>query len=96
MRVLVRIRRDSNQTETGLYLPQGAKESTEESLIGEVLEVASAIDDDTSEETNISGIPSGALILIPRGAGVKIPWDEELRIVDTKDVLALVDEVSLS
>ena len=96
MRVLVRIRKDGNQTDAGLYLPQGAKESTEESIIGEVLEVASAIDDDTKEETNISGIPSGSLVLIPKAAGVKIPWDDELRIVDTKEVLALIDEVSLS
>ena len=95
MRVLVRIIKDGNQTEAGLYLPPGAKESTQESLLGEVLEVASAIDEDTDEEANISGIPLGALVLIPRNAGVKVPWDDELRIVDTKEVLAVVNEVAV-
>lgn len=96
MRVVVRIRKDANQTETGLYLPEGAKQAMEESLLAEVLEVASAIDEDTREEANISGIPNGALVLIPRDAGTKVPWDDELRIVETKEVLAIVHEVNLS
>ncbi|MCB0322494.1 MAG: co-chaperone GroES [Bdellovibrionales bacterium] len=96
MRVVVKIRRDTNRTETGLYLPEGAKQSKQESLVGEVLEVASARDMDTDEEANISGIPNGSLVLIPADAGVRVPWDEDLRIVDTKEVLALVTEVSLS
>ncbi len=96
MRVLVKILKDSNQTEAGLYLPAGAKESTQESLMGEVLEVASAIDEDTDEEAYISGIPLGALVLIPRHAGVKVPWDEQLRIVETKEVLAVVNEMAVS
>lgn len=95
MRVMVRIRRDSNVTDTGLYLPEGAKESKQESLLGEVIEVASAVDSATSEETNISGVPEGALVLIAKDAGVRVPWDDDLRIVDTKDVLALVDEVEI-
>ena len=96
MRVLVKVRKDANQTEAGLYLPEGAKESRQESLIGEVLEVASAIDDDTREEANVSGVPLGALVLIPKDAGVRVPWDDDLRIVDTKEVLAIVNEVSLT
>ena len=92
MRVVVRIRRDSNQTEAGLYLPEGAKEATDESLVGEVIEVASAVDVDTDEEANISGIPHGSLVLIPRKAGTKVPWDDDIRIVETKEVLALIHE----
>lgn len=94
-RVLVKIKKDNNKTEGGLYLPEGAKESMQESLVAEVLEVASAHDEHTDEETNISGIPKGALILIPKHAGTRVPWDQELRIVDTKDVLAVVHEISM-
>lgn len=96
MRVVVRIRRDTNMTETGLYLPEGAKQSAQESLMAEVIEVASAVDDDTQEEANVSGIPLGAVVLIPKDAGTRVPWDEELRIIDTKNVLATVEEVGLT
>jgi chaperonin GroES len=95
-RVLVSIQKDSNQTEGGLYLPEGAKQNMQESLLAEVLEVASAIDDSTDEETNVSGIPLGALVLIPKNAGTKIPWDDTLRIVETKEVLAIVNEISVT
>jgi len=95
MRVLLRIRRESNVTDGGLYLPEGAKQSMAESLLAEVIEVASATDDHTEEETNISGVPLGALVLIPKHAGVRIPWDEDLRLVETKEVLAIVNEVEI-
>jgi chaperonin GroES len=96
MRVLVRIRERSDMTEGGLYLPESAKDSTAESLVAEVLEVASAHDTEQDEATNISGVPRGATVLIPKRAGTKVPWDEYLRIVDTKDILAIVDEIALS
>ena len=95
MRVLVRLRPESNVTDGGLYLPEGAKQSLQESLLVEVVEVASALDTDTDEETNISGIPHGRLCLIPKKAGVTIPWDDSLRIVETKEVLALVNETEI-
>lgn len=95
MRVVVRIREIENITEGGLYLPESAKKQMSESLLAEVLEVASAVDSDTDEETNISGIPLGALVLIGKNAGTTIPWDQSLRIVDTKDILGLVDEVEV-
>lgn len=96
MRVVVRIKNDDNRTNTGLYLPEGSKEKSADSFLGEVVEVASALDELTDELHNISGIPQGALVLISKSAGVKVPWDDSLRIVDTKDVLAIVDEVELS
>ena len=96
LRVLVRIQRDANVTDSGLYLPEGAKEAMQESIVAKVIEVASAHDSDTSEETNVSGIPLGARVLIPKTAGVRVPWDDELRLVETREVLALVDEISLS
>ena len=96
LRVLVRIQKDLNVTDSGLYLPEGAKEAMQESIVAEVIEVASAVDSDTSEETNVSGIPNGSTVLIPKSAGVRIPWDDELRIVETREILALVNEISLT
>lgn len=96
MRVVVKIVATENTSKGGLYLPEGAKDRMSESLLAEVLSVASAMDEDTQEETNVSGIPLGATVLIPKEVGVKIPWDETLRIVDTADILALVEEQSLS
>lgn len=95
MRVLVQIKKSDAKTDGGLYLPESAKGTGEESLLAKVIEVASALDDETDEETNISGVPLGATVLIGRSSGVKVPWDESLRIVETKEVLALVDEVEL-
>lgn len=96
MRVVVRVKKDGNQTEGGLYLPEGAKQSMAESLIAEVIEVASAIDDHTDEETNVSGIPLGALVLISKDIGVKVPWDDDLRIIETKHVLAIINEIDIT
>jgi co-chaperonin GroES (HSP10) len=96
LRVVAKIVKDANVSSGGLYLPEGAKEAGQESLLAEVIEVASAVDSRTDEETNVSGIPLGALVLIPKSSGTKVPWDEELRIIDTRDILALVDEISLT
>lgn len=96
MRVVVKLQPDSNRTEGGLYLPEGAKQQQQESLVGEVIEVASAVDHDTDEEANISGVPLGSLVLIPRHAGVTVPWDDSLRIVETKEVLAVIAESEIS
>jgi chaperonin GroES len=94
-RVVVRILKEQNQTDGGLYLPEGAKENMQESLLVQVTEVATATDEDTDRETNVSGVPLGALVLIPKSAGVKVPWDDNLRIVDTEDVLCVVTEESV-
>ncbi|MFN8390476.1 MAG: co-chaperone GroES family protein [Bdellovibrionota bacterium] len=95
MRVLVRVRPEANVTDGGLYLPEGAKQTMQESLIAEVVEVASALDADSDEETNISGVPLGAVVLIPKKAGITVPWDDNLRIVETKEVLAIVVETEI-
>lgn len=96
MRVVVKILPETQQTESGLYLPEGAKQQMAESLLAEVVEVASAIDDHTEEETNVSGVPLGALVLVKKEIGVKVPWDDALRIVETKDILAVIHEVAIS
>ena len=95
-RVVARIVKDANMTDSGLYLPEGAKENMQESVLAEVIEVASTVDSRTDEETNVSGIPLGSLVLIPKTLGIKVPWDEDLRIIDTREVLALVDEITLT
>lgn len=95
MRVVVRIVKEANVSDGGLYLPEGARQAMTESILAEVVEVASAVDEDTHEETNVSGIPLGASVLIPKDAGVKVPWDDALRIVETKEILALVDEMNI-
>jgi co-chaperonin GroES (HSP10) len=95
-RVLVQIEKDSNVTDAGLYLPEGSKESMQQSLLARVIEVASAVDHETDHETNVSGVPLDALVLIPKGAGTKVPWDESLRIVETKEILALVNEIAIT
>ncbi|MGI6681419.1 MAG: co-chaperone GroES [Bdellovibrionota bacterium] len=95
LRVVVSLIKDNDMTDGGLYLPEGSKERMQDSLLAEVIEVASAIDKDSDTTQNISGIPLNAIVLIPKGVGVKVPWDDNLRIIDTKDVLAIIDEIEL-
>lgn len=96
-RVLVRVIKEDDQHESGLYLPAGAKESHQEAFYGEVVEVARATTVDISEDktfgANVSGVPCGARVLFKKEVGVAVPWDDSLRIVDVKDVLAMVEEV---
>jgi co-chaperonin GroES (HSP10) len=96
MRVLVRLEEEPGVTDGGLYIPETAKDNMAESVLAQVIEVASAMDDHTHEETNISGIPFGSTVLINKTAGTKVPWDDRIRIIDSKDVLGIVHEVSLS
>lgn len=93
MRVLIRIVRDDDRTDSGLYLPAGAKEAHDEALYGEIIEVAR--DQPTSDDLteNVSGVPHGARVLFRKGAGVQVPWDDQLRLLDVKDVLATVEEL---
>lgn len=96
MRVLVRILRESDQAESGLYLPQGAKEKMQEAVYAEVIDVARAEVTDVKEDglgVNVSGIPNGSRVLFAKAAGIRVPWDEELRILETKEILATVEEI---
>ena len=38
-------------------------------------------------------MPHGAFVLFRKDAGVRVPWDERLRVIDVKDILATVEEV---
>ena len=94
MRVLVQLVTDEDRTETGLYLPAGAKEATHDALYGKVIEVAR--DKPTTDEAaeNVSGVPHGAFVLFRKTAGTPVPWDDKLRLIDVKDILATVEEVA--
>lgn len=98
MRVLVRVIKQDRVHESGLYLPDGAQEKMQEALLGEVIEVARTRpedgDEDASLGTNVSGIPCGVRILFPKAEGLRVPWDDTLRLLDVKYVLATVEEVS--
>ena len=93
MRVLVSVMRDDDRTGAGLYLPAGAKEAHNEAAFGEVVEVAR--DKPTTDDVgaNVSGVPHGAKVLFRKDAGVRVPWDERLRVLDVKDILATVEEI---
>lgn len=98
LRVLVRVLKEEDRHESGLYLPAGARENHQEAFYGEVVEVARASIDTLEEEktfgANISGVPCGARVLFRKDVGVRVPWDDSLRILDVKDVLATVEEVA--
>ncbi len=95
-RVLVRLLPGETRTSAGLYLPAGAKEASAEVTYAEVVAVARA----TGEEedgfgTNVSGVPDGARVLFVKKHGLAVPWDDRLRVVEVKDVIAVVEEIGL-
>ena len=58
-------------------------------------------DDDDDDEgpkadlgTNVSGVPLGANVLFERQRGVSVPWDEGLRLLEVRHVLAIVDIIT--
>jgi co-chaperonin GroES (HSP10) len=93
MRVLVMLVRDDDRTDAGLYLPAGAKEAQDDALYGKVIEVARDRPTTDVATENVSGVPHGAFVLFRKDAGVRVPWDDRLRLIDVKDVLATVEEV---
>lgn len=94
MRVLVKVIRDEERTDTGLYLPEGAKEAHDEAIYAKVIEVARDKPTTAEPAENISGVPNGSFVLFKKTAGVRVPWDDSLRLLDVKDILATVEEHS--
>ncbi len=43
---------------------------------------------------NVSGIPLGANVLFEKERGVAVPWDETLRLLEVRHVLAIVDIIT--
>ena len=95
MRVLVEVIRIDERTDAGLYLPAGAKEAQDEALYGKVVEVARDRPTTNDVAENVSGVPHGAHVLFRKEAGVRVPWDDRLRLIDVKDILATVEEVNV-
>ena len=95
MRVLVEVIRIEERTDAGLYLPAGAKEAQDEALYGKVVEVARDRPTTNDVAENVSGVPHGAHVLFRKEAGVRVPWDDRLRLIDVKDILATVEEVNV-
>jgi chaperonin GroES len=93
-RVLVKVLRDDDRTDAGLYLPEGAKEKHNEAHYGEVIEVARDKPTTSEPGENVSGVPNGSRVLFKKDTGVRVPWDDELRLLDVKDILATVEEHS--
>lgn len=94
LRVLVAVIKIEERTDSGLYLPAGAKEAHDEALYGKVIEVARDRPTTDKVTENVSGVPHGAYVLFRKEAGVRVPWDDRLRLIDVKDILATVEEVS--
>jgi co-chaperonin GroES (HSP10) len=56
-------------------------------------------DDDDDDEradfgTNVSGIPLGANVLFEKERGVVVPWDDTLRVIEVRYILAIVDIIT--
>ncbi len=107
-RVLIRILKSPDRLESGLYLPAGSKDNNAEALLAEVIEVARTMpktsgfvggDDDEDEPqvslgANVSGIPVGSQILFSKDKGVSVPWDDTLRLLSVRYILAIVDTIT--
>jgi len=94
MRVLVRLVKDDGRSPSGLYLPEGVAEKHQDALYGEVVEVARTETDDASLGANVSGVPAGAFVLFSRDEGISVPWDTDLRLLESKAILAVVEELA--
>ncbi len=94
-RVLVKIIPPDQRNSAGLYLPANVAEKAADALYGEIVAVARAPVEalEELEGVNVSGIPDGAQILFAPETGFRVPWDESLRIVHAKNVLAIVEEL---
>ncbi len=94
-RVLVRVVKLEERSSAGLYLPDGVREEHDDALYGEVVEVARAEADVSAPSLgeNVSGVPLGAFVLFPKKEGLPVPWDDALRVLAVKDVVAVVEEV---
>ena len=51
------------------------------------------MDGESSFGENVSGVPLGAFVLFPKKEGIRVPWDENLRLLHVKNVVAVVEEV---
>ena len=93
-RVLVRVLKIDDRSSAGLYLPEGVGEKHHDALYGEVVEVARAEEaDQPGLGRNVSGVPLGAFVLFPKSEGLRVPWDDGLRLLEVASLHAVVEEV---
>ena len=92
-RVLVRLQPGDDRTQSGLFLPAGAKDATAQAAYGKVVEVARADDDEEGFGRNVSGVPEGVMVLFPKDEGLPVPWDEGMRVLEVKHIFAVVEEI---
>ena len=43
---------------------------------------------------NVSGVPLGANVLFEKDRGVAVPWDDTLRVIEVRYILAIVDIIT--
>ncbi len=80
-RILIKILKQADQTSSGIYLPETAKEKPQE---GEVVAVGPEVDED-------SGLKAGDIVMYPKYTGTEIKIDGvEHLIMDASDVLARI------
>lgn len=80
-RILIKILKQADQTNSGIYLPETAKEKPQE---GEVVAVGPEIDED-------SPLKPGDTVMYPKYTGTEIKIDgAEHLIMDASDVLAKI------
>jgi len=83
-RVLVKVELTQEKTKSGIYLPDTAKEKTQQ---GEVVEVG------TSEDFDKMGIKKGVKVIFAKYAGTEIKIDnEDYLILNKTDVLAKIEK----
>ncbi len=91
-RVLVKLSEDTDRSPGGLYLPPGTREKHQDAAYAQVVELARAKGDEDLGD-NVSGIPLHAWVLFPKACGLTLPWDDRLRLVNSKDIVAIVEEI---
>ena len=92
-RVLVRLVEDADRTPSGLFLPQGVQERHQIAHYAQVIEVARDTLATEAVGENVSGVPLGVYVLFPKNAGLPVPWDDTLHLVNTAEIVAVVEEV---
>ncbi len=81
-RVLIKVLKQASKTESGIYLPETAKEKPQE---GEVVALGPEIDED---ETPLA---VGDVVLYPKYTGTEIKIEgEDYLIMDAGDILAKI------
>jgi len=81
-RVLIKVLQQASKTESGIYLPETAKEKPQE---GEVVALGPEVDEDDVP------LAIGDIVMYPKYTGTEIKIDgEDYLIMDASDILAKI------